>query len=129
MVDVALKSDLQLHVFWACVVLAVARMAAKAAEVVASKSVEAARLTGETAVRASEATGARAAAALAAAVAEPARRSAEAVERLTEVLQDFRRAQRRACRAKDDHRTIASQPRGCLPPLTLLRLRCAYASA
>ena len=91
MPDAPPHANLPLHVFWACVVLAVARMAAKAAEAVASKSLEAARITGEIAVRASEATGARAAASLAQAIGEPARRSADAAEKLANAVHDFRR--------------------------------------
>ena len=85
------KPDLRLHALWACVLLVMTRMAAKAAEALAAASIEAARLTGETAVRAAEATGARAATAVAAALAEPARRGADAAEQLAEAANNFRR--------------------------------------
>ena len=108
----ALPKNLPLHVFWACVVLAVTHMVSKAAETVAAKSLEAARLTGETAVRASEATGARAAASLATALAEPARRSAEAAEKLADVLQETRRAALLGCSAQQSHVTTTTLLRG-----------------
>lgn len=99
----ALPKNLPLHIFWAAVLLAVTHMAAKAAETVAAKSLEAAKMTGETAVRASEATGARAAAALATALAEPARRSAEAAEKLADAVQDLRRDALLGCAAQQSH--------------------------
>lgn len=91
------RLELQLQALWAGVALAVAFVvlivacvAARAVEAVAASSLEAARLTGETAVRASEAAGARAAAVLAAAMGEPARRSAQAAERLADSVHDFK---------------------------------------
>ena len=121
MPDSAAKhADLSLHVLWACVLLVAARIAAKAAETVATKSLEAARLTGEMAVRASDATGARAAAAFAAALAEPARRSADAAEKLADAVHDFRRvrcAQRschaRVCRSKHQLLLPRAQLQSC----------------
>ena len=104
--------EVQLQALWATValaavltVLAVACMAARAAQSVAATSLEAARLTASAAVHASEGAGARAAATLAAALGEPATRSAQAAaERFAESMHDFRRVRDGAGSERGDAR-------------------------
>jgi hypothetical protein len=122
----ALPKNLPLHIFWAAVLLAVTHMAAKAAETVAAKSLEAAKMTGETAVRASEATGARAAAALATALGEPARRSAEAAEKLADAVHELRQAHALlGCAAQQSHDDCVTWLQAKPALLSRLLTRCA----
>jgi hypothetical protein len=81
------------HVVWGVVVLLSVKMLAAAAEVVANKTVEAARVSGDKAVEAAAATGSKAAEAVAAALMAPAHSAASATDRLTNAVQNFRRAE------------------------------------